>query len=296
MRLFQTLSRRAGPGAALVTALAAVLATANGQQGAGGLLRIGSGGSLTGDSKEKVSLDTLQSFIKDETGLDNKIVKLKDWRELADKLVKGKVQVGVFQGFEFAWAQAKHPELKPLALAINVYRYPVAVVVAKRTDPAKDFAGLRGQTFSLPANGQGFLKQYVRREAGKKLSAFFSKVESKENVEEALDDVVDGVVQATVTDRAALEAYKRRKPGRFKQLKEVAKSSPFPPPIIAHAGLDAATRKRLLKGLRQAPNTDRGQTMLTLFKLTGFETPPADLGKVLARTRKEYPPPGAAAQ
>ena len=37
-----------------------------------------------------------------------------------------------------------------------------------------------------------------------------------------------------------------------------------------------------------------GQTMLTLFKLTGFEPPPADFDKVLAETRKTYPPPASA--
>ena len=43
-------------------------------------------------------------------------------RELADKMTKGELQLGVFQGYEFAWAQEKQPQLKPLALAVNVYR------------------------------------------------------------------------------------------------------------------------------------------------------------------------------
>src|SRR5207244_6848780 len=58
------------------------------------------------------------------------------------------------------------------------------------------------------------------------LKTFFPKITSPENTEDALDDVVDGVVQAAVVDRAGLEAYKRRKPGRFNRLKEVARSQP----------------------------------------------------------------------
>ena len=303
MVLLKAQLRRPGQGTArlgsvLAALLAVVGAVAGGQQAKVGVLRIGSSGSLTGEAKEKTSVESLKSFIKDETGLDNDIHRQKGWRELADKLAKGKLDLGAFQGYEFAWAQEKYPELKPLALAINVYRYPVAYVVAKRNNPAKDFAGLKGQSFSLPANGQGFLRLYVERQAGAKgktMDTFFSKVDSKENVENALDDVVDGVVQATVADRAALEAYKRRKPGRFKQLKEVAKSQPVPSAIIAYydSNLDKATRKRLLSGLLRAGNTDRGETMLTLFRLTGFEPPRADLAKVLAETRKNYPPPAS---
>jgi ABC-type amino acid transport substrate-binding protein len=40
---------------------------------------------------------------------------------------------------------------------------------------------------------------------GKKAAAFFSSITSPDNIEDALDDLVDGKVQATVVDRAALE-------------------------------------------------------------------------------------------
>src|SRR5690242_3257665 len=102
-------------------------------------LRIGTSGKLTSGSaadKEKAGQDTLHDYIKDETGLNNEIARQKDWQELADKLSKGELQLGVFQGYEFAWAQEKKPDLKPLALAVNVYTYPVAYVVAKRDDAA----------------------------------------------------------------------------------------------------------------------------------------------------------------
>jgi len=55
----------------------------------------------------------------------------------------------------------------------------------------------------------------VEKQTGKKLEAFFSKAIGKENVEDGLDDVVDGNIQAAVLESAALEAYKRRKPGRY---------------------------------------------------------------------------------
>src|SRR5438034_2472969 len=139
---FQRARLRAIP---LVFGLGALLAipaaVVTGQQGKLDVLRIGSSGTLTGEqkaAKEKSALETLKVFIKDETGLDNEILRQKDWRELAGKKAKGKLQVGVFQGYEYAWAREKYPELKPLALAINVHRYPVVHVVVKRDNPAKD--------------------------------------------------------------------------------------------------------------------------------------------------------------
>jgi ABC-type phosphate/phosphonate transport system substrate-binding protein len=287
---------------AALLAIPAVAVTA--QQGKIDVLRIGSSGNLTGDkqdAKEKSALATLKSFIKDETGLDNEILRQKDWQVLADKMAKGKLQIGVFQGYEYAWAREKYPGLKPLALAINVYRYPVAYVVVKRTNAAKDFAGLKGQSLAIPATGQQYLRLFIERQCealGNKPAAFFAKIQAPDNVEAALDEVVDGTAQAVVADRAGLEAYKRRKPGRFKQLKEVGKSPPLPPTIIAYydSVLDQATRKRLLDGLLHASRTEKGETMLTFFRLTGFETAPGDFERVLEQTRKNYPPASAGAE
>jgi ABC-type phosphate/phosphonate transport system substrate-binding protein len=280
--------------------LAVPLAVVSGQQGNVDVLRIGTSGSLAAggsSSREKGALESLRSFIKDETGLDNEIVRQKDWRELTDKMAKKQLHLGVFQGYEFAWAQEQQHGLKPLAIAVNVYRYPVAYVITRRDGEAKDIAGLQGQSLSIPATGQGFLRLFVQRQCedkGKKLDAFFSKVTAPDNAEDALDDVVDGVTGATVVDRTALEAYKQRKSGRFGQLKPVAKSEPFPPPVIAYYGnvVDEATRDRFLKGLLAAADKERGQTMLTMFRLTGFERVPDDFSKVLDETRKTYPPPG----
>jgi ABC-type phosphate/phosphonate transport system substrate-binding protein len=286
---------------ALTVLLAVPFGMAGGRQAKVDVLRIGTSGTLTAEkdnSKEKGALTTLRDFIKDETGLKNEIERQKDWRELADKMAKGELHVGVFQGYEFAWAKEQHPDLQVLALAINVSRYPVAYAVVRRDSSAKDFDGLQGQSLCLPDTGQRYLRLFVERECqarGKEMNGFFSKVTSQENVEDCLDDVVDGAVQAAVVDRSSLEAYKRRKPGRFEKLKEVAKSQPFPPVVIAYYDkvLDEATRKRFREGLLGAGNKEKGRTMLSLFRLSGFETPPDDFDKALAAARKAYPPPKA---
>jgi len=299
---------RGGGGALLAGALTTLLiisaAAVDGRQPPAATLQIGTSGALgpTMDStKEKAALETLKGFIKDETGMTAEIHKQKDWRDLADNMVKGKLQVGVFQGEEYAWASQKHPEIKPLAMAVNGYRYPVVYVVTNRSNPAKDFATLKGQTLSITDTGQAFLRLFVERQCealGKNASAFFSKITSPGNVEDALDDVVDGVVQATVVDRAALEAYKKRKPARFTKLKPIAHSEPLLPGIVAYTdkSLDETTRRRFEQGLINANRSEKGRMMLALFHLTGFSAIPSDFPKMLARMRRDYPEPRATAK
>jgi ABC-type phosphate/phosphonate transport system substrate-binding protein len=290
-----------GPGRAIPTLIAAALLALPGlarAQQARAVVKIGTSGTLssaTSNAKEVAALDTMQQFIKEQTGLDDQIVRQKNWRDLAQQMAEGKLQLGVFQGFEFAWAQEKYPALRPLAVAVDVYTYPTAYVVTRRDDPARDFAGLKGQSLALSTGTARFLKLYIDRQAraqGQSAKDFFSRVVKMDNAETALDNLVDGKVQEVVADRAALVAYKDRKPGRFNQLKEVAHSKPFPPAVVAYYNdnLDSATLQRFRNGLLSADKTDRGAMLLTLFKLSGFEAPPPDLNKVLAETRQAYPP------
>jgi ABC-type phosphate/phosphonate transport system substrate-binding protein len=271
---------------------------ANGQRARLETLRIGASGTLTGsadDPKEKAGLKTLRRFVKDETGLNSEITGQLHWQILADKMAKGELHLAFFQGYEFAWAQEKYANLKPLTVAVNVDRYPVACVLVRRDNPAKNFTDLRKQSLSLPVTSLGFLRLFVERQSeanSKKAEHYFAKITAPDNVEDAIDDVVDGKVQATVVDRVALEAYMRRKPGRFKRLKEVTRSQPFPPAVVAYYGsiLDQATLRRFKDGLLGAARKEKGQTLLTLSRLTGFESVPNDLGRALARTRRAYPP------
>jgi len=263
------------------------------------VLRIGTSGSLAlnaSGTKEQTALEALQSFIRTETGFDNEIIQEKNYEELIQKMGKGELHLGVFQGFEFAWAQEKDSKLRPLALAVDVYHYRYAYLMVRRDGKSTDFAGLQGQVLSLPRAGQGHLQLFIAhlcQAQGKPLTAFLSNIATAETIEDALDDVVDDVVQAEVVDRVGVEAYKRRKPGRFNRLKELTHSTAFPPPLVAYyeGVLDAQTRQRFQDGLLNANRKEKGQRLLNLFKLAGFEVPPNDFSQVLAETRKVYPAP-----
>ena len=268
---------------------------AGGQPGKPEIIRIGSSNTITGatqGAKETAAVKTLQAFIKEETGLANEIERIKHWRDLAAKLAKGELEIGVLQGYEFAWAQEKFPDIKPLALAVNVFLYPVAFIVEHKDTAGQGFASLKGKSLTLVPEPT-FVRLFIDRQAqtaNAKADGFFSKIHKADNIEDAIDDVVDKKVQAAAIDRAALEAYKRRKPGRFNQLKSVVNSDPFPPAAVVYfeGKLDRSILDRFRDGLLNANKKEKGETMLNLFRLTRFDPIPVDLSKILTQTRKEY--------
>jgi ABC-type phosphate/phosphonate transport system substrate-binding protein len=264
-------------------------------------LHIGTTESVVDNSPQEAGADpatddNLRSFIKSETGFDNDVTVVENYQVLGQRLAAGKLQLGLFMGYEFAWARAKFPKLRPLVLAVNKQPYRYACLVVRRDSKAADFAGLKGSTLALPEYGAGYLRLFVNaqsRGAGCATTGFFSRITMRDNVETILDDVVDGNVQAAVVERTALEAYQRRKPGRFDELKTIVQSEAMPPMLAAYYDgmIDAATLRRFQERLTTVHKKKQGEEMLTLFRLTGFTEVPADLDGVLADTLKKYPPP-----
>ena len=124
----------------------------------------------------------------------------------------------------------------------------------------------------------------------------FAHLAAPATIEDALDDLVDGIVQAAVVDNVGLASYARRKPGRFAKLKVLLTSEPFPDTVVAYRDrcVDEATLQRLQQGLTQAHKSPVGRNMLALWNITSFEAKPADFESLLASSAKAYPTPGTA--
>ena len=164
------------------------------------------------------------------------------------------MQLAVFPGVEFAWERAKHPDLRPLAILVNHHRDRQAVLVVKAENPADEVGDLKDAILALPRCSPEHCRLFLEgscRSAGLSAESLFARINESTTVEDALDDLVDGSVGAAVIDRAGLDAYARRKPGRFGKLKLVVTSARFPDTVIAyHEGaLDKATILRLRQGL-----------------------------------------------
>ena len=278
--------------AALKTAAAAPAANEAG-------VKIGMVNSLFRDIPEATVSAMMQPFsviMQAQTGVRGELVMGGDMNSLADQLAADKVQLAVFHGVEFAWARVKHPELRPLAIAVNQDPHLHALVVVRAENNAADVSSLHDQVLAMPQQSKIhchlFLEKFSR--SGRRpTQQFFSKVTTPPNTEEALDDVIDKDAAVAVVDGVAFETFKRRKPGRAAKLRVVATSDVFPSAVIAYRPgvLDEATLNKFRSGLFNANQNAMGKQMLTLWKLTAFEAIPADYEQNLTEIVKTYPPP-----
>jgi fatty acid desaturase/ABC-type phosphate/phosphonate transport system substrate-binding protein len=217
--------------------------------------------------------------------------------DLGEMLADGKVDIGVFHGIEFAWAQQKHRELRPLFIAYNKQPHLRACLVVRGDDKACGFVDLKGKSLALPQGQRIHCQLFMERECQKtgqnRAEEFFSQVAKPLNIELALDGLVDGVYQAAVVDAVGLDSYKHRKPTRFGQIKTVQKSEIFPASVVAYrAGtFDRATVDLLKQRMSAATRNRLTQQLLTLWKLTAIEAVPPDFEETIVNILKYYPPP-----
>jgi ABC-type phosphate/phosphonate transport system substrate-binding protein len=262
-------------------------------------VRIGLISSLFSDVPEPVMLALMQPFgalMEAQTGVSGELVPCGDADNLGQQLTEDKVQLGVFHGIEFGWARQKHPDMRPLVIAVNQQRHLRAHLVSRADSNLNALTDLQGKALALPNQTRDHCRMFLQRrcqECKKEPANFFSKVTTPANVEDALDDVVDGVVQGCIVDSVSLECYKRRKPGRFAKLKIVQSSETFPAAVVAFRPgvLDDTMLKRFRDGMISANRTVAGKQLMTLWKLTGFEEVPPDYDQTLTEIVKAYPAP-----
>ncbi len=293
-----------GPGAlALVLGLTLLLSAGSGaentpQPGRPGPVSIGMISTLFRDTPEGLALAMMQPFgamMEAQTGVPGKLVPGGDADALGAKLAADKVQLGVFHGIEFAWARLKYPDFKPLVIAINQHRQLHAYIVVHNDSPVTGLGDLKGKSFAVPKQTKEHCRVVVHHECrscGCEPGKFFASLTCPANLEEALDDVVDKVVEATIVDGVGLECYQRRKPGRYARLRTVHRSEPFPAAVVAYrAGtMDEATLQKFRSGLLKAHESALGKQLLNLWKLSGFEAVPDNYEENLAAIVKTYPP------
>jgi ABC-type phosphate/phosphonate transport system substrate-binding protein len=260
-------------------------------------IRLGIVRSLFRDIPEpliKVSLIPFQALMHEQTGLDSELTTPVDAYDLAKKVNNHEVDLGVFQGFEFAWVREKYPDLKPLVIAVNKHRHRKAHLIVQADYSADGMADLKGKELAIPTRSRDHCRLFVERsckEFGSSTGEFFSKVSERLNVEEALDRLAENELQAVVVDDVALNCYRLRKPGRFDQLKDLCQSEWFPDTIVAYrsGSFDKATLERLRRGLKTADRCSVGRQLLTLWMMTAFEDLPNDFDKMLGDISKAYP-------
>jgi ABC-type phosphate/phosphonate transport system substrate-binding protein len=246
-------------------------------------------------------LKTFKSLLDAQTGINGQMVVADDAADLGKQLADDKVQLGVFHGFEFAWARLKHPDLKPLIVMVNSHHCLCAKLVVFKGSSFTKLADLKGKNLAIPVYTGEHCHLFIERRcvaAGDPLDRFFDKIATPPNMEDALDGVIDGIYQAAVVDGEVLANYGQRKPGRYGKLRTLLESEDFPPDVVAcnPANLDEQIQKRFSQGLINAAQTSRGKHLLLICRVNGFEMIPANYDKALKDIAKRYPPPAPASE
>jgi ABC-type phosphate/phosphonate transport system substrate-binding protein len=263
-------------------------------------VRIGMVSTLFTDVPAPLAQFILQPFgliMREFSGMNGKMVLGGDPMTLGKQVHEGKVDLGVFHGIEFAWAQSRYKDLRPLMVAVTKYKFAQAVVVVKKDGPIESFNNLRGKSMALPQRSREHCRLFLTRncdicgQANPK--EYFSQLLTPASVETALDDVCLGTAQAAVVDLVALEQYQDIKPGCANRLKVLRPSERFPTGVICYR--EGAIADRILTkfrdGLCAANETERGREMMGMFKITSFEPVPEDYAQMLSDIMKIYPPP-----
>jgi ABC-type phosphate/phosphonate transport system substrate-binding protein len=249
------------------------------------------------DALMQTMMRPFKSLMESQTGISGELIAGIKSEELSQRLKDEKLQLAVYQGFEFAWAKEKYSDLKPLMIAINQQKDLRAYVLIREDDPAAKLADLKGKSISVPRRSREHCHLFLERRCealGKPPKEFFNKVLTPFSSEEAVDAVVNGQVDAALADSCFLDWYAKQKPARFAKLKLVEKSEIFPATVIAYhvSSLDEATLRRFREGMLSAKDNPRGVQLMTLCQMTSFEPVPDDFDKVCKEIAKAYPPPG----
>jgi phosphonate transport system substrate-binding protein len=262
-------------------------------------IRIGLVNSLFRDTPEslfKLITRPLKSLMESQTGMTGNFDAGGECRNLGQQLHDDKYQLAVFHGVEFAWVRQKHPDLKPLVIAVKDGQPMYACLVVKNECKIGCLDDLNGKSLAMSRQCREHCRLFLERRCqgcGKCPQKFFSKITSPTDAEDSLDDVVDGVVDAAIVDSAALDRYHREKADRFTMLKTAVKSEAFPPAVIAYKPgvLSEETLKRFRNGLITANQNPKGKQLLNMCRINCFEAVPANYEEMLLSIAKAYPPP-----
>src|SRR5262249_12127861 len=201
-------------------------------------MRIGMIDTLFTDVPQSMVLALEQPFravMEAETGVSGELAPGGDLANLSQQIVDDKMELGIFHGIEFAWARERHPELRALAIAVHHHPYLHAILVVKADSKTSSIKDLQNNRVALAKGSREHCMLYLDRhcrECSLVPASFFSKMTTPGSEEEAIDDVIDGVVDRAVVDGLALDCYKRRKPGRYVKVKPAHISEPFPADVV----------------------------------------------------------------
>ena len=230
------------------------------------------------------------------TGFNGDVEVVDDPLVLCDKLKDNKVHLGVFHGFEFAWAKQKCDDLVPIIITCPPGGCVQGLVVVPADSPAKSLADLKDAPVLIPRGAKAHTLVFLDKlRDGLDAEAAKPTAMPDQTPDEVLTAVATGTAKAALVDGCAWEGYKVLHPGGGTALRVLAKSEEFPPAVLCYrkGSLTDDQVKQIRDGLIASSKTATGKVLMTLWNLKGFEAPPKGYQTSLDDILKAYPPPKA---
>ena len=233
-------------------------------------------------------------LVKDQTGLKAEIVQDPEAMTVAKAIDEGKLQLGVFQGHEFAWAQAKYPSLQPLVCLVYRPKEFQGIILVRSDSKASNLGDLKGSKLVLASTLKDHARLFLhKRRVDDMGDAKFGSTAEATSVHEGIHKVQDKEADVTVADFADWSYFQKLYPGPSQTLKVLAKSAVFPPTVLAYkkGGLDEAILNKIREGFLTVHKSAKGARMMGLIRIDRFDPVPADYEENLNACRKAYPKP-----
>lgn len=243
-----------------------------------------------------VAGEPFRGLMKAQTGLDGEVAIHSDALAVARQLDEGKLQLGVFLGHEFAWAQDRYPALEPLVCAVPRPREVQAFLLVRWDCKAVGLSDLKGTKLALAKNLRDHAGLYLERKKAEDMAdGGFCSTEKADTVHDAIHKVIEGDADVTAADGAAWSYFQKLYPGASQNLKVLARSDVFPPTVVAckKGALSPATVTMIRSGLLTAHEATKAAKLLGLIKVEKFDELPAGYDDMLKACRKAYPSPVA---
>jgi ABC-type phosphate/phosphonate transport system substrate-binding protein len=234
-----------------------------------------------------------QNLMQSQLGLSVECMLVANATTVADRLDRGEAQLGVFQGFEFAWAKAKHPELRPLVVAVPYHEIRVCLVV-RADSHAEALADLGNEKVAIPAGTREYVRMFLDKlRSAEPAHGHEVEIVKPADADEALEDLIDGKLSGALVTQASLTSFQDLKPGRYARLKVLTRSETFPFAVVAYkkGAVDPSLLKLCCDGLSGAEKDARACVPLRLMRLKGFAPVPADYSERLDDILRAYPAP-----
>jgi len=249
--------------------------------------------TLFDQADEKTVLAQMQPFadvVSKRAGVQGRFVLVADMEQAAKGLESGELQVVVLHGPEYGWLKPLCRDLRPLLIATASTPKLQAVFLAPQASSAKSPDDLRGRTLALASKLPPHVRLHLDRRFDPPSDKLFRILEVK-TAQEAIEAVIESKADLTLVSNVQMEVYRQQRPGRFKRLRELESSPEFPLPVVAYRPRPELEEpvQEFRKALLTAKDSPEGRQMLVLWRIEGFQEPPADYEAQTERIAKLYP-------